>query len=49
MLDTSYYLIDFMEQVTKINKGRAFFTTADRLGEYILVDYINHKRTRIRP
>ena len=49
MLDTSYYLIDFMEQVTKINRGRAFFTTADRLGEYILVDYINHKRTRIRP
>ena len=49
MLDTSYYLIDFMEQVTKINRGRAFFTTADRLGEYILVDYVNHKRTRIRP
>ena len=49
MLDTSYYLIDFMEHVTKINRGRAFFTTADRLGEYILVDYINHKRTRIRP
>ncbi|MFQ5874454.1 MAG: VWA domain-containing protein, partial [Dehalococcoidia bacterium] len=38
MLDTSYYLMDFVNQVTKINKGRAFYTTPDRLGEYILVD-----------
>jgi len=49
MLDTSYYLVDFVGQLTKINKGRAFYTTPDRLGEYILVDYINRKRTRIGP
>ncbi|MCH8087513.1 MAG: VWA domain-containing protein, partial [Chloroflexi bacterium] len=49
MLDTSYYLIDFVGQMTKINKGRAFYTTPERLGEYILVDYVKNKRTRIRP
>ncbi|MEE9249128.1 MAG: hypothetical protein V3U79_10620, partial [Dehalococcoidia bacterium] len=49
MLDTSYYLIDFVGQMTRINKGRAFYTTPERLGEYILVDYVNNKRTRIRP
>ena len=30
--------------MTKINKGRAFFATPERLGEYILVDYVNQKR-----
>ena len=49
MLDFSYYLMDFVNQLTRINKGRAFYTTPDRLGEYILVDYISNKRTRIRP
>ncbi len=49
MLDTSYYLMDFVNQVTKINKGRAFYTTPDRLGEYILVDYISNKRKRVTP
>ncbi|MCH8090083.1 MAG: VWA domain-containing protein, partial [Chloroflexi bacterium] len=49
MLDTSYYLIDFVGQMTRINKGRAFYTTPERLGEYILVDYVKNKRTRIRP
>ncbi len=49
MLDTSYYLMDFVNQVTKINKGRAFYTTPERLGEYILVDYISNKRKRVQP
>ncbi|MFQ5933947.1 MAG: VWA domain-containing protein [Dehalococcoidia bacterium] len=49
MLDTSYYLMDFVNQVTKINKGRAFYTTPERLGEYILVDYISNKRKRVVP
>lgn len=47
MLETSYYLVDFINQLTKINKGRAFYTTPDKLGQYILVDYITNKRKRI--
>jgi len=49
MIDESYYLVDFVNRLVKINKGRAFFTTPDKLGQYVLVDYINHKRKRIRP
>ena len=30
--------------MTKINNGRAFFSTPERLGEYILVDFVNQKR-----
>jgi uncharacterized protein with von Willebrand factor type A (vWA) domain len=40
MLDRNYYLKEFVNQVAKINKGRVFYTTPDKLGEYILVDYV---------
>jgi len=48
MLERSYYMADFVEQMTKINKGRAFYATPEALGEYILVDYVSSKKKRIR-
>jgi len=48
MLDESYYLREFVERMTKMNKGRAFFTTPDTLGDYVLVDFIEHKRKQRR-
>ena len=33
--------------MTRINKGRALYTRPDRLGEYLLVDYIAKKRHRV--
>jgi uncharacterized protein with von Willebrand factor type A (vWA) domain len=47
MLESGYYLTDFVGQMTKLNKGRAFFTTPDNLGEYILVDYVANKRKKV--
>ncbi len=47
MLEESYYLKEFVDQMTRINGGRVFYTTPDRLGEYILVDYVQHKRKRL--
>ena len=47
MLDASYYLKAFMDQIARINGGRVFYTTPDKLGEYILVDYVQHKRKRL--
>ena len=44
MLDASRALQSFIEQLTAINKGRAFFTGPENLGEYVLVDFIEHKR-----
>jgi uncharacterized protein with von Willebrand factor type A (vWA) domain len=44
MLDRNYYLKEFVNQMAKMNKGRVFYTTPDRLGEYILVDYVRNKR-----
>lgn len=47
MLDRSYYLKEFVDQLTKINKGRAFYTTPDKLGQYVMVDYLAGKRRRV--
>jgi uncharacterized protein with von Willebrand factor type A (vWA) domain len=44
MLDATSYLTAFVERLTEINRGRAFFTTPETLGDYVLVDFIEHKR-----
>jgi len=47
MLDDSVGLRAFVERMTQINKGRALYSRPDRLGEYLLVDYLGKKRKRI--
>ena len=44
MLDATGYLKAFVERLTQMNRGRAFFTTPETLGDYVLVDFIEHKR-----
>ena len=38
----------FIEQMTAINRGRAFFTTPENLGDYVLVDFMEGKRAMAR-
>jgi uncharacterized protein with von Willebrand factor type A (vWA) domain len=47
MLEQSHALAAFVEQMTRINRGRAFFATSDRLGEYVLVDFVRAKRRAV--
>ncbi len=47
MLERSRSLVAFVDQMTRINRGRAFYCTPERLGEYILVDYVTSKRKTI--
>ncbi len=44
MLDADRSLKSFIEKLTAINRGRAFFTTPDTLGDYVLVDFIENKK-----
>ena len=46
MLDATSYLRDFVEKLTRMNQGRAFFTTPETLGDYVLVDFIEQKRAQ---
>jgi uncharacterized protein with von Willebrand factor type A (vWA) domain len=47
MLDDSPVLRGFVDEMTRINRGRAFYTRPDRLGEYLLVDYVSRKRKKL--
>ena len=44
MLERSPYMVQFINDLMRINTGRVFVATPDRLGEYILVDYVANKR-----
>jgi uncharacterized protein with von Willebrand factor type A (vWA) domain len=44
MLERSPYMVGFVNDLMRINGGRVFVATPDRLGEYILVDYVANKR-----
>ncbi|RMF93825.1 MAG: VWA domain-containing protein [Candidatus Schekmanbacteria bacterium] len=48
MLDTTPSLKAFVQKMTKVNKGRAFYTSPSDLGHYVLVDYVEKKRKRVR-
>lgn len=48
MLDANSSLTTFIEKLTAINRGRAFFTTPETLGDYVLVDFIEHRKQLAR-
>ena len=48
MLDPTQHLRTFVEKLTQMNQGRAFFTTPDTLGDYVLVDFIEQRRKLIK-
>lgn len=43
MLERSRALAEFVERMTRLNRGRAFYATPERLGEYVLVDYVGRR------
>ena len=47
MLERSSHLVEFVDQMTKINRGRVFYTNPNKLGEYILVDYLTSRRKQL--
>ena len=43
MLASDYGLIQFVQKVTEMCRGKAYFTTPYTLGNYLLMDYMNRK------
>jgi Ca-activated chloride channel family protein len=43
MLASDYGLIQFIQKVTELCRGKAYFTTPHTLGQYLLMDYMNRK------
>ncbi len=48
MLDADRGLQRFVERMTELNRGRAFFTSPSTLGDFVLVDFIEQKRQMVR-
>lgn len=48
MLDADRGLQHFVERMTELNRGRAFFTSPDTLGDFVLVDFLEQKRSMLR-
>ncbi len=44
MLDPDWGLRGFVERLTELNRGRAFFTTPENLGDYVLLDFLEQKK-----
>ncbi len=47
MLENNYQLVNFVDRLTRINRGRAFYSSSSNLGEYVLVDYVQNRRKRV--
>src|SRR6201996_866680 len=47
MLASDYGLIQFVQKVTEMCRGKAYFTTPYTLGQYLLMDYMSRKTKTI--
>ena len=47
MLERQPDLLAFIDQLTRINKGRAFYTDSRNLGKFVMVDYLRNRRRRV--
>jgi uncharacterized protein with von Willebrand factor type A (vWA) domain len=48
MIASDPHLVEFVDKLTKVNRGRAYFSALDRLGGNIFVDYMKNRRRRVR-
>lgn len=42
------YLVNFVEEFTKANQGRAYYSSLNNLGEFVFVDYLRNRRKRVQ-
>lgn len=48
MVARDLYLQQFVREFTKVNNGKAFYTSTTGLGEYLFEDYVRNRRRRMR-
>jgi Ca-activated chloride channel family protein len=47
MLASDYSLVHFVQKITEMCRGKAYFTTPYNLGQYLLMDYMQRKTKQI--
>ena len=48
MLTTDPSLVDFVNTLTQVNRGRAYFSSPDDLGGSVFVDYIRNRKRKLK-
>lgn len=48
MIASDPYLQQFVHRLTELNRGKAYFSEAGNLGEFVLVDFVRNRRGRLR-
>ncbi len=48
MLASDHYLIEFVKQMTAMTHGKAYFATPGNLSQFVLIDFLKRKRSRVR-
>jgi len=48
MLAQEQMLVRFVEDLTQVNRGRAFFASCDSLEQVVFVDFLRNRRRRVR-
>jgi Ca-activated chloride channel family protein len=48
MLATDYYLVDFVKQMTAMTNGKAYFANPTNLSQFVLIDFLKRRKTRVR-
>ena len=46
MIARDPYLVNFVEEMTKANRGRAYYSSLNTLGEFVFVDYLRNRKKR---
>ena len=48
MIARDSWLVEFVQEFTQVNNGRAFYTSLKGLGEYIFEDFIKNRKKLFR-
>ncbi|HEX8073228.1 MAG TPA: VWA domain-containing protein [Pyrinomonadaceae bacterium] len=48
MLASDHYLVEFVKQMTQMTSGKAYFATPGNLSQFVLIDFLKRKRSRVR-
>jgi Ca-activated chloride channel family protein len=48
MLASDFYLVDFVKQMTAMTNGKAYFANPSNLSQFVLIDFLKRRKTRVR-
>ncbi len=48
MLASDYYLVEFVKQMSAMTNGKAYFATPGNLTQFVLIDFLRRKKSRIK-